>query len=134
MHEKKYEENLNYPQLLLKRIDDIHRAIMEGRSGAVELALLKSILIPEIDKEIEPDLEKMENRYNKMRDGILQSWQGKSTPHGEQRTQMTPNRYNTLLSMEQAYNLQALKRIMVTLSKSELLLTTKTYMPTSLVR
>lgn len=138
MDSKKYEQELNYKQELLKRIDLILDAIQEGKTGAVETDNLLTILTPEIE-EYEDTLKKIaqvEKETESETEKLLKSW---TVPMGHRANnkftvQKTPEREDAMNRLIARKNQQIIHILITTLSKLGMLLTSSTNMPGGLIR
>jgi hypothetical protein len=92
----KFQDTLNYPSLLMRRINDIHMAMMQGRDGSLELSNLLSSLSKEIYEPLKPKIleivEALEKQIEEVKKlPLLSTW---SNRHWENTTEAAAATYN----------------------------------------
>lgn len=135
MTDKKYEEMLPYTSMLLKWIDLVGIAIINGNTGSIELSMVNSYLTSDLKNPIEEKMKDINEMYDQERNEMLKSW---TVPYGfpgdgQTRVVMTISKQKELNRLEALANQMRVNVIMDALHKNGMLLTNSISMPTSVV-
>lgn len=135
MEKNKFEERLNYENLLVKKLDKIGDAMEHGETGTIELNVLCMYIAEPIFAPIKPEIEKINERHEKLEKELIESWKEVDGHPLNNRTKivMTPIREAEKIQLKSTANQLIVNKIVTALYNSGMLLTRSTNMPSHLV-